>query len=68
MIRDAETLRALYGPPSERAAKKVIDRLDRHCLDFLAASPFMLLATTDGLRVDVSPKGDAPGFVQAEFK
>ncbi|MFO7854816.1 MAG: pyridoxamine 5'-phosphate oxidase family protein [Paracoccaceae bacterium] len=66
MIRDAETLRALYGPVNERAAKKVIDRLDRHCLDFLAASPFMLLATTDGVRVDVSPKGDAPGFVQAD--
>lgn len=66
MIRDPETLRALYGPPSERAAAKVIDRLDRHCLDFIAASPFLLLATSDGARLDVSPKGDAPGFVRAD--
>lgn len=66
MIQDAATLRALYGPINPRAEKKVIDRLDRHCLDFLAASPFMLLATSDGRRLDVSPKGDAPGFVQAD--
>lgn len=61
-----EALQALYGPTSERAAAKVIDRFDRHCRDFIAASPFMVLATSDGQHLDVSPKGDAPGFVAVE--
>ena len=65
MIADADSLRALYGAPHPRAVAKQIDRLDRHCLDFLSLSPMLLLATTDGTHVDVSPKGDAPGFVQA---
>lgn len=58
-------LRALYGEPSERAAKKDIGRLDRHCRDFIALSPFLVLASSgaDG-RVDASPRGDAPGFVR----
>jgi PPOX class probable FMN-dependent enzyme len=39
--------------------------LDPHSRAFIALSPFLLMATadTDG-RCDVSPKGDAPGFVQ----
>ena len=66
MITDAETLRALYGPPSERAANKVLDHVDAHARAFVEASPFILIATSDGASLDVSPKGDAPGFVQVE--
>jgi PPOX class probable FMN-dependent enzyme len=65
-ITDEAALRALYGPPSPRAAAKEIDRLDAHCLAFLARSPMLFMATSDGARADVSPKGDAPGFVQAD--
>jgi PPOX class probable FMN-dependent enzyme len=59
-------LREIYGPPSPRAAAKQIDHIDRHCRAFIAASPFALVATSDGTRLDVSPKGDRPGFVAVE--
>ena len=62
----AERLRALYGMPSERAARKEIDRFDHHCRAFIAAAPFVVMATGDGTTLDVSPKGDAAGFVAVE--
>jgi PPOX class probable FMN-dependent enzyme len=65
-ITDEAELRALYGEMHPRAAKKVIDRLDGHCRAFISASPFVLIATTDGTRLDVSPKGDPAGSVVVE--
>ncbi len=65
-ITDEAELRALYGETHPRAAKKIIDRLDEHCLAFIAASPFMLIATSDGSRLDVSPRGDPAGSVVVE--
>ena len=59
-------LRALYGQVSPRAEIKMIDHLDRHCEAFIAASPFMLLGTYDGEKLDVSPKGDPAGCVIVE--
>lgn len=63
-ITDIAALRALYPPTSPRAAAKVIDHIDAICRRYIAASPFLLIATrgADG-RMDVSPKGDPPGFV-----
>ena len=63
-VTDPDLLRSLYGEIPKRAAGKVHHRLDRHDREFLAASPFLVLATAaaDGL-LDVSPRGDAPGFV-----
>lgn len=56
-------LRELLGAPMPRAATK--ERLRLHDIDkqWLAASPFCLIATAnaDGT-CDVSPKGDPPGF------
>jgi PPOX class probable FMN-dependent enzyme len=64
VITDEAELRALLGQPIPRVAHKVRRRL--HDLDrqWLAASPFCLVATSavDGT-CDVSPKGDPPGFV-----
>lgn len=58
-------LRALYGEPEELPVLKVQSRLDTHCRQFIAASPFLVLATHDGAgRCDASPRGDAPGFVE----
>jgi len=58
-------LRALYGPPSEIAARKSLPRLDEHCRHFIERSPFLCLssAAADG-SADVSPRGDTPGFVR----
>lgn len=63
-ITTVEALRALYGEPVERARLKVIDHIDQHCRAFIAASPFLILATGASTGFDCSPKGDAPGFVQ----
>lgn len=64
-ITDLAELRALVGEPSELARKKELDHLDAHCRQFIAHAPFLLLGTADATgRCDVSPKGDAPGFVQ----
>lgn len=64
-ISEAAVLRGAYGEPSERAARKVLPTLDRHCRNFIALSPFFCLGTSraDG-GADVSPRGDAPGFVR----
>jgi len=63
-LESVRELREVYAPPTERALRKQIDHLDGHCRDFIARSPFMLLATAgvDG-SCDVSPKGGPPGFV-----
>ena len=58
-------LRAIVGVPVERSVRKQIARLDDHCRALIGASPFVLVASSDAAgRVDVSPKGDPPGFVQ----
>lgn len=65
VISSEDELRAMLGFPSELVQNKVISRLDKHCLDFIAKSPFLLMATSDNKgRCDVSPRGDAPGFVE----
>ena len=63
-IDTEDALRGLYKAPSEVARKKVLARLDKHCRQFISLSPFLCIATAgaDG-SADVSPRGDAPGFV-----
>jgi hypothetical protein len=60
VITDLERLRELYPEPKGRSVEKQLCALDKHCRNFIAHSPFLVMAT-DG---DASPKGDAPGFVQ----
>ncbi len=65
-ITTEEQLRALLGDPVPAALAKertALTDLDR---EWLAASPFCLIATSgaDG-SCDVSPKGDPPGFALA---
>lgn len=64
-VRSEDELRAIVGPPVARSLKKEITRLDAHCRALIAKSPFVLVASGDEQgRMDVSPKGDRPGFVQ----
>lgn len=64
VVGSLDELRTLMGEPSEIALRKDIGRLDEHCRAFIARAPFVLVATADATgRCDVSPKGDAPGFV-----
>jgi hypothetical protein len=61
---DAEVL-AGYRAPSQLVQDKVIDRVDGHCREFIAHSPFATLATADAEGFpDVSPRGGDPGFVR----
>jgi hypothetical protein len=64
-LTSEQELRQLIGGPSELAVRKQLASLDDHCRAFIAHSPFLLMATADAAgRCDVSPKGDAPGFVR----
>jgi hypothetical protein len=64
-IENPQQLREIYGEPMERAVKKQLTRLDRHCRNFIALSPFLVIASSDPAgRCDASPKGDMPGFVR----
>jgi uncharacterized protein len=62
-ITTAEELRELLGTPTAAATNKERTALDALHRQWLAASPFCLVATSgaDG-SCDVSPKGDPPGF------
>lgn len=66
LVTSVETLRTIVGgEPSELARRKELSALDVHARTFIARSPFLLLGTCAGDgRCDVSPKGDAPGFVR----
>lgn len=57
-------LEALYGQPGEAALVKVTDRVIPEYAAFIAASPFVALATCGQEGLDCSPRGDLPGFVR----
>ncbi|MFB9616554.1 pyridoxamine 5'-phosphate oxidase family protein [Kutzneria kofuensis] len=62
-ITSVDELSELVGEPVKRVAEKVRPALHELDRQWLAASPFCLIATSaaDG-SCDVSPKGDPPGF------
>ncbi|MGO8917661.1 MAG: pyridoxamine 5'-phosphate oxidase family protein [Stellaceae bacterium] len=63
-ITTLDALERLYDKPSERALLKQRDRLDAASRAFIAASPFLILATSGGKGGDCTPRGDQPGFVE----
>ena len=65
-VSTLDELQSLYAKPLERVLKKETTYVNEAGRAFIAASPFVVIATgcEDGL--DCSPKGDAPGFVQVE--
>ncbi|MFC9892984.1 pyridoxamine 5'-phosphate oxidase family protein [Nocardia sp. NPDC127579] len=63
-ITDPADLRRLLGDPVPRAVSKERVALHRRDRDWIAASPFLVLATSDADgNCDASPKGDPAGFV-----
>ena len=64
MVTTRHRLWELTQQPTSRAQAKVIAHIDGICRRFIAASPFLLVASRgpDG-RLDISPKGDPAGFV-----
>jgi PPOX class probable FMN-dependent enzyme len=64
-IETLEQLRTLYAAPKERAVKKQLASLDRHCKRYISLSPFVVLSSMGGDEVlDASPRGGSPGFVK----
>ena len=64
MITDLETLEALYSPINPTSLLKEIDHINAHYAEFIAASPFVVIATSGPEGLDCSPRGDPPGFVR----
>ncbi|HTU55600.1 MAG TPA: pyridoxamine 5'-phosphate oxidase family protein [Acetobacteraceae bacterium] len=63
LITDESTLAALYGAPSEPSLRKEVDHVPPIYRAFIEAAPFVALATAGPGGLDVSPRGDPPGFV-----
>ena len=65
IIRTVEEYRALRGDGSHLVYDKSMQVIDDHIRQFLAMSTFLTIAGIDAEgRMDVSPKGDPPGFVK----
>ena len=65
-VASIDDVRARHPKMMSRAEFKVLDRLDTHCRAILAKSPFCLVSTAGGggLGLDVTPRGDPPGFLR----
>lgn len=65
VVTSEAELREVVGAPAGRAAEKVVPIIDEVAARFIAASPFVLIASAnaDG-EMEVSPKGDPVGFVK----
>lgn len=64
-IETLAQFREVMRPPNRLVTDKETDRFDHYCRDFIERSPFVLVASSDGYgKIDISPKGDAPGFVE----
>ena len=61
---DEKRLREIYGPAKEKAAAKILDKLDNHCVSFIENSSFVIIGTLNDQSIDLSPKGDPYGFVK----
>jgi hypothetical protein len=63
----ASDLATIYPKPTPRVIAKARPEIDVHARNFIAMSPFCVLATSgaDG-SVDASPRGGNPGFVHVE--
>src|SRR5262249_35888173 len=63
-VTNSDSLSAHYANPTERVLKKRLDHVNAVGRAFIAASPFLVLATGSREGLDCSPKGDRPGFVE----
>jgi PPOX class probable FMN-dependent enzyme len=66
-LNSVADLRRIIAEPRPTTFKKILDALDEQSIEFLKRCPFALVGTTaeDGT-IEVSPKGDEPGFIRVE--
>jgi len=64
-IENEQQLRELYGYPKGRAKDKVFAALDKHAINFIENSPFLIVSTVSkNGKMDASPRGGQMGFVK----
>ncbi|MEM1402104.1 MAG: MSMEG_1061 family FMN-dependent PPOX-type flavoprotein [Pseudomonadota bacterium] len=67
LIQSEAELKDMYGTPIALVENKFTRDLVEEMLEFVEASPLMFIATMDASSgVDISPRGDAPGFVKVD--
>ena len=66
-LNSVADLRRIIAEPRTATRSKILEALDEQSIEFLKRCPFALIGTTtaDGT-VEVSPKGDEPGFIRVE--
>jgi PPOX class probable FMN-dependent enzyme len=64
IIRTVAELEALYAAPVPTSLAKEVDHITDLHAEYIAASPFVVVATSGPGGLDCSPRGDAPGFVR----
>ena len=66
-LNSVDDLRRIIAEPRSTTRQKILDALDEQSIAFLKRCPFALIGTTaeDGT-IEVSPKGDEPGFIRVE--
>ncbi len=63
VVTSTEGLAEHYAEPTERVVKYELDHVNSAGRAFIAASPFLVVATGSQQGLDCSPKGDQSGFV-----
>lgn len=63
-ITTIEQLRRVIPDPGPRASAKLRDRLCDQGMAFVRRCPFLMLGTIGTWGLEISQKGDAPGFVE----
>jgi PPOX class probable FMN-dependent enzyme len=66
-LKSLADLRRVIAEPRPATKSKILDALDEQSIAFLKRCPFALVGTisADGT-LEVSPKGDEPGFIRVE--
>lgn len=65
VVTSVDEIRSVLPGIQAPQKAKVIDHIDTLCAAWIARSPYMVMSTVDASgRLDTSPKGDPPGFVQ----
>ena len=64
MIRTLAELEALYEAPVKTSIIKEVDHLTALHREYVAAAPFVVVATSGPGGLDCSPRGDPAGFVR----
>ena len=65
-LRTTDDLRSIIPEPHPIISAKIVDHLDEQARAFIAQSPFLVLSTLGRDGIELSPKGDGPGFVAVE--